>query len=61
MGLFGSLIKLTLDVIETPIAVVKDVATLGGSLTDQDLPYTVKKVKDIGKDFDKIKDEAEKL
>lgn len=56
MGFFGKLTKLALDVIETPIAIVKDVATLGGSLTDQNEPYTLKKLKDIGDDYEEMKD-----
>lgn len=56
MGFFGSLTKLALDVIETPIAVVKDVATLGGTLTDKKEPYTLKKLKDIGDDYEHMKD-----
>jgi hypothetical protein len=56
MGFLGSLTKLALDVIETPIAIVKDVATLGGTLTDEGEPYTAKKLRDIGNDYDKIKD-----
>jgi hypothetical protein len=38
MGFFSSLTKMTMTLIETPVAVVKDVATLGGALTDQDTP-----------------------
>lgn len=56
MGFFGKLTKLALDVIETPIAVVKDVATLGGALTDKNEPYTFKKLKDIGDDYEEMKD-----
>lgn len=56
MGFFGKLTKLALDVIETPIAVIKDVATLGGALTDKDEPYTLKKLKDIGNDYEEMKD-----
>lgn len=56
MGFFSSLTKLALDVIETPIAIIKDVATLDGSITDQDVPYTFQKIKDIGADYDKMKD-----
>lgn len=55
MGFFGKLTKLALDVIETPIAAVKDVATLGGALTDKDEPYTLKKLKDIGDDYEEMK------
>jgi len=57
MGFFGQLTKLALDVIETPIAIVKDVATLGGSITEQDEPYTFKKLKEIGDDYDKMKED----
>ncbi len=56
MGFFGKLTKLALDVIETPVAVVKDVATLGGSLTDQDKPYTQQKLEDLQDDYDELKD-----
>lgn len=39
--MFGNLLKAVVGVvIETPIAVVADVVTLGGVLTDTDKPYT---------------------
>jgi hypothetical protein len=60
MGIFGKLIKLTLDVVETPIAVVKDVVTLGGAINDKNQPYTLDKIEDIGSDYQKIKDELDK-
>lgn len=56
MGFFGKLGKLVLDVVETPIAVVKDVATMGGALTDQDKPYTAQKLEDLQDDYDAMKD-----
>jgi len=56
MGFFGSLGKLVMDVVETPIAVIKDVATMGGTLTDQDKPYTAQQLEDIQKDWDKAKE-----
>lgn len=59
MGIFGSIIRLGMDLVETPIAITKDVFTAGGALTDQDEPYTVKKLKDIQKDWDKTKDEID--
>jgi hypothetical protein len=34
-------------VVETPVAVVADVVTLGGSLTDKDKPYTAEAVSKI--------------
>ena len=40
-NLIGNLTKaVVVVVVETPIAVVADVITLGGSLTDKDKPYT---------------------
>lgn len=33
--------------IETPIALAKDVATLGGAITDQSEPYTIKALKRV--------------
>jgi hypothetical protein len=56
MGFFGKLGKLVMDVVETPIAIVKDVATMGGQLTDQPKPYTQKKMEDIGEDWEDMKD-----
>lgn len=44
----GKLAKAAVGVvIETPIAVVADVVTLGGSLTDQDKPYTAKALEKV--------------
>ncbi len=57
MGFFGKLALLALDVIETPVAIIKDAATLGGSLTDQDKPYTAQKLSDIQDDYDLLKDD----
>lgn len=56
MGFFGKLGKLVLDVVETPVAIIKDTVTLGGSLTDQDKPYTAQKLEDIQNDYDGMKD-----
>jgi hypothetical protein len=39
MELLGSLLKTAIHVATTPIEVVKDVATMGGVLTDQDIKY----------------------
>lgn len=41
LGMLGNLAKAAVGVvIETPIAVVADVVTMGGALTDKDQPYT---------------------
>jgi hypothetical protein len=60
MGFFGSLLKTAMDIVETPVAIVKDVATMGGVLTDQDKPYTIQKLEEAGKDWDKAKDSLDK-
>lgn len=61
MGLFGKLLRVTLDVIETPIAIVKDVATMGGVLTDQNESYTQQKFNEISDDYRDLKDEVSEL
>ena len=49
-GLIGSLTKAVVGVVvETPIAVVADVVTLGGSLTDKKEPYTTTAVSKVVK------------
>ncbi len=47
MGLFTGLVKAAVNVVTLPIAVVADVATLGGSLSDKDEPYIVDNLKRI--------------
>lgn len=61
MGLFGSLLKTVIDVVETPVAIVKDIATAGGSLTDQNKTYTQQKIEELGEDWDDTKQEVKKL
>lgn len=40
--MFGNLLKAVVGVVvETPVAIVTDVVTLGGSLTDKEQPNTV--------------------
>ncbi len=56
MGFFSSLTKLALDVVVTPIAIIKDVATMGGEFTDQKKSYIEKKLEDINDDFQDMKD-----
>ena len=38
--MFGSLLATAINVVTAPIAVVKDVVTLGGALDDNDKSYT---------------------
>ena len=47
-GMLGSLTKAVVGaVVETPVAVVADVVTLGGSLNDKKEPYTATAVKKV--------------
>ena len=56
MGFFGKLIKTAITAVETPIAIIKDAATLGGTINDNDETYTEKKLKELGDDYQKMKD-----
>ena len=61
MGLLGTLLRTAIHVVETPIDVVKDVVTMGGVLTDQREPYTVRKAKKILEDTEDIADDIDRL
>lgn len=52
-GMLESLAKAAAAVVTVPVAVVADVVTLGGSLTDKDTPYTAEAVEDMA---DNLKD-----
>ena len=57
MGFFGKLIKAGIDTVSLPVAIIKDVATLGGAITETKRPYTMQKLRDIGEDIQEAKDE----
>ena len=54
-GMFESLAKAAVAVVTVPVAVVADVVTMGGVLTDKDKPYTAEAVEDF---VDNLKDAA---
>ena len=54
-GMIESLAKAAAAVVTVPVAVVADVVTLGGALTDKDKPYTAEAVEDF---VDNLKDAA---
>jgi len=60
MGLLGKLIGTTLTIIETPIAIVKDAATLGSQLTDEGEPYTKRKLDELTDDYRNLKESLKK-
>lgn len=45
--MFESLFKAVLGAVTVPVAVVADVATLGGAIVDKNEPYTASAVKDV--------------
>ncbi len=65
MSLFGKLLKTTFDVVTSPIEVAKDVATLGGVLTDNDCgqrgTYTTRRLKRLANDAEEVRDELNDL
>jgi hypothetical protein len=46
-GMLESLTKAVVGVVTAPVAIVADVVTLGGTLTDKAEPYTASTVSDI--------------
>ena len=53
-GMLGDLAKAAVGiVIETPIAVVADVVTMGGALTDKDQPYTATALEKVMENVEK--------
>ena len=51
--MFGSLLKAVVGVVvETPVALVADAITLGGSLTDKNEPYTASALKSVMKNVE---------
>lgn len=61
MSLFGKLLKTSLNIITTPVDIVKDVATLGGDTVDGGDSYTEKKLKKILENTEEIQDEIDDL
>ena len=57
MGFLSKMLKAGIDTFELPIAMVKDVATLGGVIIGKNETYTMRKLKDIGEDIEDAKDE----
>ncbi len=49
MGLFSALVKTAIETVQLPIAVVKDVVTLGGEMTDNGESYTKEQLREIKK------------
>lgn len=52
--MFGKLFSAAVDVVTLPVSAAVDVVALGGALVDRDEPYTVTKVRRLGKDAGKV-------
>lgn len=50
MKLFGQIVRTLVNVAELPVEVVKDVLTLGGTMTDRDESYTREHLEKIADD-----------
>lgn len=59
MGLFGKIVKLGMDVVTTPIAVVSDIVTLGGAATETESEIK-KKAEQVKEDWNEIREDASK-
>lgn len=59
MGFLTQLTKAALNVVVTPAAVIADVVTMGGALTDKEEPYTASQVKKAFKDVQDIPDSVD--
>lgn len=61
MSIFGKLLKGGFDLITIPVDIVKDITTLGGANTNQEVPYTIQKLKKLAEDGNEIREEIDKL
>lgn len=51
-----SIFKAVLGIVTLPLDIAADVVTMGGAMTDEDQPYTVKKLGNIYKNIDEATD-----
>ena len=61
MSLLGSLIATVIDTASLPVAIVKDVATMGGVLTDRRESYTQEKARNLRDDINDVDDDLRNL
>jgi len=52
--MLGKIFKAVVDIATSPIAIAKDIATLGGTATGQKKSYTTQKLEQIEEDLDEI-------
>ena len=61
MELFGKLLKTAIHTATAPVEIIKDVATLGGLLTDEDESYTAQRIRKLAKDTKEIGEAVDDL
>lgn len=61
MGLFGKILATALDVVTTPIAIVKDVIPGAGGYVDGNDSKTSDKMDKISDDLKKVREDIEEL
>lgn len=61
MSIFKALTGVVVDIVLLPVAIVKDVITVGGMATETDKPYTVSQGADLLSSFERLEDELKKL
>jgi hypothetical protein len=61
MGLLETLLRTTIHVATLPVDMAKDVMTMGGALTDECEPATIKKMKKLNHDLADIEDDVDML
>ena len=59
MGILGKIAQATIDIVTIPVAIVKDVVTLGGSLSEHGETYTGEKLRDIAEKAGEIYDDLD--
>lgn len=61
MDLLGKLVKTAIHTVTAPLEIVKDIATLGGVLTDEEESYTAQRIRKLAKDAEEIEDAVDDL
>jgi hypothetical protein len=61
MGFLGTLLKTTIHVVTTPIDIISDVVTLGGTLTDKEESAIERKARKIRRDMRDLEDDVDSL
>lgn len=50
MKLFGQIVRTLVNVVMLPAEILKDAVTLGGIITEQQQPYTVRRLEKLAED-----------